>query len=102
MQILRNELGIDSSRLTVVVNRFVKDSAIQLDDIEQALRVDKVVKIPNHYRSTSESVNSGVPLMDVTRRSAVIKGLRDYYQSFGGMSEDATTGGKFQSLFRRS
>jgi pilus assembly protein CpaE len=102
MQILRNELGIDNSRLTVIVNRYLKDSAIQLDDIEQSLRVDKVVKIPNHYRSTSESVNSGVPLMDVTRRSAVIKGLRDYYQSFGGISEDATAGGRLQSLFRRS
>jgi len=102
MQILRHELGINNSRLTVILNRYEKDSAIQLEDIEHALHLDKIVKIPNHYRSTSESVNSGVPLTEVARKSSVIKGLREYYQSFGGAPENVTNPGRLQSLFRRS
>ena len=103
MHILRNELGIDKSRLTVIVNRYDKKSPVLLDDIETTLRVDKVVTIPNQYRMTSESVNSGIPLSDITGKSSVTRGLRDYYMSFIETGDAADKpGGALQRLFRRS
>ena len=103
MHILRNELGIDKSRLTVIVNRYDKKSPVLLDDIETALRVDEVVTIPNQYRMTSESVNSGIPLSDITGKSSVTRGLRDYYMSFIETGDAADKpGSALQRLFRRS
>lgn len=102
MHILRNELGIDESRLTVIVNRYDKKSPVLLDDIEKALRVDEVVTIPNQYRMTSESVNSGIPLSDITGKSSVTRGLRDYYMSFIETGDaDGKSDGALQRLFRR-
>jgi Flp pilus assembly CpaE family ATPase len=103
LQILRENLGISNDQLTVVVNRYEKDSAILFKDIEKALRIEDIVKIPNHYRVTAESVNTGVPLSEVTHRASVVKGLREFYQSIGGLQEPETGGAArtLQSLFRR-
>lgn len=102
LQILRQELGIDDSRVSIIVNRFEKNSVILLEDIKYALSVDSLVNIPNHYRSTAESVNNGVPLIEISSKSNVSKGLRDYCQSIVGAPEKIGTAGRLQSLFRRT
>jgi pilus assembly protein CpaE len=103
LNIIRDELGIANARLNVVVNRYSKDSAILLKDIENALRLDNLVKIPNHYRLTAESVNAGVPLSEVTRKAPLIKGLKEFYQSIGGSNEgdNSSSPRSLHSLFRR-
>lgn len=103
LQILRDDLGISNDRLTVVVNRYEKDSAILLKDIEKALHMEDIVKIPNHYRLTAESVNTGIPLSEVNRRASVAKGLREFYLDIGGVREPESGGAAraFQNLFRR-
>jgi pilus assembly protein CpaE len=102
LQIMRGELGVASDQITVVVNRYEKDSAILLKDIENALRIDDIVKIPNHYRLTAESVNTGIPLSEVTNKASVTKGLRDYYQRVGGLKDTESGATRtLQSLFRR-
>lgn len=102
LNILRNELGIAISQVAIIVNRFDRNSPILLTDIEKALRIDDVVKIPNHYASTTESINSGIPLTDVTSRSAVSKALADYCQVLAPMPVDTTATSTLQRLFRRS
>ncbi len=101
--ILRDELGIGNEQLTVVVNRYAKDSAIHIKDIESALRIENIVKIPNHYKVTSESINTGIPLAEVARRASVAKGLRELYERIGGVEEpDGKSASRgLQSLFRR-
>ena len=103
LQILRNDIGVHDDQLTVVVNRYEKDSAILLKDIENALQVQKIVRIPNQYRLTSESVNTGVPLSEMNRRASVTKGLKDLYQSIGGLDEPEARGAArtLHSFFRR-
>lgn len=103
LQIYRKELGIPDSRLRVIVNRFAKDSLIQLKDIKKSLQIEDLVKIPNHYRMASESVNSGVPLAEVTRKGAVVRELRALYEEIGGVPQESgnSTVAAFQNLFRR-
>lgn len=103
LHIMRHELGIANSQITVVVNRYSKDSAILLRDIENALRVEDIVKIPNHYRATTESINTGIPLSDISRKASVSKGLKDLYQNIGGFQEAEPEGKHLfiQNLFRR-
>ena len=105
LTILRNNLGISQSQVTVVVNRYSKNSAILLKDIENALKVEDIVKIPNHYRLTEESVNAGIPLAEVTQRASVAKSVRDYYQSIDGSQQQETFADSatklLQGIFRR-
>jgi pilus assembly protein CpaE len=102
--IMRNNLGVPKSKMTVVVNRYVKDSAILLKDIENALQIEDLVKIPNHYRLTEESVNTGIPLAEVKHKANVAKSLREYYQRIdGSQSAESFADGatrKLQSFFR--
>ena len=103
LQILRDDLGISNDQLTVVVNRYEKDSAILIKDIEKALQIESIVKIPNHYRLTAESVNTGIPLSEVNQKAGVAKGLREFYSDIGGLQEPESgrAARAFQNLFRR-
>jgi Flp pilus assembly CpaE family ATPase len=74
-----------------------------LKDIEGALQVDNIVKIPNQYRLTSESVNSGIPVSEVDRKASVTKGLRELYPETVNAAEksEGRLERAFPSLFRR-
>lgn len=103
LQILRDELHIGNERITVIVNRYSTDSPIMLKDIENALRAEDIVKIPNHYKLTAESVNTGIPLAEVARKAPVAKGLKELYQRIGGLEESSGSSAArtLQNLFRR-
>lgn len=103
VQILRDDLGISADRISIIVNRYASDSAIMLKDIQSALQTEDIVRIPNHYRLTAESVNTGVPLADVAKRAPVAKGLKELYQRIGGLDDGqgSSAARAFQSLFRR-
>ena len=74
-QLLRDQLGIPSSQLLVVVNRYAKNAEIQLGDIEKALPGSEVVTVPNQYKAVSESINFGVPMYEYARQSTVTRSL---------------------------
>ncbi|MCY1298062.1 Sporulation initiation inhibitor protein Soj [compost metagenome] len=62
MRILRDDLGVQASRLRVVVNRYNKTSPVTLKDIAEALRCTELQPLPNDYAAVSESQNTGIPL----------------------------------------
>lgn len=102
LQIFRKELGIPDSHVDVVVNRYARNAAIDIKDIENALQVSSFVRIPNHYKLASEGVNSGIPLAEVSRKGPVARELRAFYEDIAGVPQDdggAVTA--LQSLFRR-
>ena len=74
-QLLRDQLGISSDNLLVVVNRYNKRAEIQLADIEKALPGSEVVTVPNQYKEVSESINLGIPMYEYARHSAVTRAL---------------------------
>jgi pilus assembly protein CpaE len=90
LEVLRSEIGVDDSRLSVVVNRYVKDAVISTKDIEKALRVSSVTTIPNQYKLVAESIDSGIPLAETARNAAVARGLRTLQQQIGGVAEEET------------
>lgn len=73
--LLIEQLGIHASQIVVAVNRFNKNSDIQLEDFEKALPESEIVHIPNNFRDVSESINVGVPIYDHARQSPVTKAL---------------------------
>ena len=103
MNILRNELHIDNSRIKVVVNRYSKNLPILMKDIETALHTDSVVRIPNQFRLTSESVNSGIPLSEVDRKASLTRELKDLFMSDGTATDagQSRLGRALPGFFRR-
>ena len=84
-RILRDDLGISSSRLQVVVNRYNKASPVTLKDVTEALRCTEVHKLPNDFAVVSESLNTGVPLERHAPRSAINLALRELSQNLIGI-----------------
>jgi pilus assembly protein CpaE len=77
LQLLTNEFGISKKRISVVVNRWSKSSEIVADDIRKALRVDELLMVPNNYKIANESINTGVPVAEISKSAALTKGIRD-------------------------
>ena len=87
LNILRTELHIGPERINVIVNRYSKNLPILIKDIETALHTDSLLKIPNQWRVTSESVNSGVPVVEINRKAAVSRGLKEFHATINGTTD---------------
>ncbi|MET0656802.1 MAG: AAA family ATPase [Steroidobacteraceae bacterium] len=92
LQWMRAELSLGRERLCVVVNRYDKAASITLDNIRSALSCDDPVVIPNDFRTVSECVNSGVPLLDHARGSAIAKAIMTLESRLGGISTTESSG----------
>lgn len=92
LQILKNEIGVDESKITVVVNRHLKGATIRPSDIEKVLGVQNLVTIPNQYKLTAESINAGMPLLEISGSTSVTKGLRDLHHVIGGTTIEPEPG----------
>ncbi len=79
LQLLTSEIAVPKKRIGVVVNRFSKNAPIEISDIKKALRMDKLVTIPNQYKLALESINSGIPVADITKSSPLTKGIRNLH-----------------------
>lgn len=96
MQILCNDLGVQSNRLHMVVNRYNKAAPITLQDIGEALRCTDLYKLPNDFTAVSESQNGGVPLELHAPRAPITQALRALKQELAGAQMDE------QGLFKRT
>ena len=90
LQLLRREVAIPDSRICVVVNRFAKNADIELGDIRKALRRDELITIPNQYKLAAESINTGVPVADISRNAPLAKGIRSLQQSLDNRDSKPT------------
>ena len=75
IHILEDELGIDSSHIMVVLNRYDKHHELSISDIQRTLGLQLFTTVPNAYKVVSQSVNQGEPLYDVASRSAIAKSM---------------------------
>ncbi|MDC0663755.1 AAA family ATPase [Marinobacter sp. SS21] len=81
VSILRKELGVADSQITVVVNRFSKNSPVSLKDINNALTGLRVVTLPNDYGRVSDSINMGSPLFESAPKAPITRDLVTLAQS---------------------
>ena len=91
-QILRDELGVPTDRMRVVVNRYNKDALVQLDDVHRSLGEVEILTVPSHYRSALESTDTGVPLYDVDRDSTVVRALQKVAHTLAGTGDKPRSG----------
>ena len=92
MRILFSEFGIPDDRVTVVVNRFMKRSTVALEDIQRTLAREKLVVLPNAYKSVVSSIDGGLPLLDFEPSSPVAKAIVDLQRDLCGTPRAEKTG----------
>ena len=73
--LLRDQLGLPTDRLLLVVNRFDKKSEVRLQDFADVLPGVAIETVPGDYRRVAESINLGVPLCVGAARSPLGKRL---------------------------
>ena len=84
VRILRDELGVSPARLRIIVNRYSKDSVLQLDDVSRALGVGSLSVVPSYYQRALASSDSGVPLYEADRNAAITKALLEVVAQMTG------------------
>jgi pilus assembly protein CpaE len=109
------QLGLDKSRIRLVVNRWSKTAFLQLKDIEQNLGVPVGAVVADDSRTVDQALNEGKLLRDVNKKSDV---MRDVATLVGMLTDEASepvggshvspsgdkpsgVGGFFASLFNR-
>lgn len=85
-QCLRRDLLISKDRIITVVNRYEKDSPIGLDDIRGTLSCGELATVPNDFRTVSDCINTGSPLLTRARGSAISKAVMTLETKLGGTS----------------
>jgi pilus assembly protein CpaE len=85
--LIRNELSISEDRFYLIVNRFNKNSVIEMKDISKSTGIElgNIIQIPNSYQSVAESINVGVPIYDHDKSSRVTRALQDLNSKLIGM-----------------
>jgi pilus assembly protein CpaE len=88
LHVMCGELGIRRDRIDIAVNRFTKNAVIELSDIRKTLKVDKVHAVPNHYKLVSDSIDTGNPVVESMKGSAVAKSLYELAARITGSEAD--------------
>jgi pilus assembly protein CpaE len=94
-------LGYPPERTRLIVNRYEKGGKLRLADLEHALGSEVVHTVPNDYLSATDSVNQGIPALQLSRSSAVARSLADLVELVTARRAPESKG-LFDRLFGRS
>ena len=64
-------------KVKIVINRYMENDEIKIEDIESTIGEKVYWKIPNNYFSIMEAINRGVPVSDVNSNSNIANSFRD-------------------------
>jgi pilus assembly protein CpaE len=70
-------LGYVLDNIRLIVNRYEKGGKLRLQDLHAALGCEVVHTFPNDYVAVTDSVNQGVPVLQLSRTSAAARSLAD-------------------------
>jgi pilus assembly protein CpaE len=70
-------LGYPVEQTRLIVNRYEKGGKLRLQDLQAALGAEVLHTIPNDYMAVTDSVNQGVPVLQLSRTSAVARSLAE-------------------------
>lgn len=99
IDMMKRDCAVEPERISVVVNRFVKNAPIELEDIRKALKVEAIYTVPNHFQMVNESLDTGKPVVVHSSGSNVSKAIRELASGITGEDLDDSGG---RSLLRRT
>jgi pilus assembly protein CpaE len=77
-------MGIDASKIKIVVNRYVKKGCdIEPDEVEKALGLKIAWMIPNDFKNAIAAINYGEPVVLRAPRAEISTSLQGLAQQLG-------------------
>lgn len=67
-----------SGKVKIVINRYMENDEIKIEDIENTLGETVYWKIPNNYFTIMEAINKGVSISEVNSESNIGSSFRDF------------------------
>lgn len=71
-------LGYRRDKIHLLLNRFESGASLTASEIERILEHKIGTRIPNHFEAANESINQGLPILQLARSSALSKALADW------------------------
>lgn len=68
---LFNNLGFDENKTKIVINRYLENDEIKIEDVEKVLNQSIYWKIPNNYFTIMSSINKAMPVCEINENSNV-------------------------------
>ena len=94
-------LGYPIGHIKLIVNRYEKGGKLRLQDLHSALGAEVLHTVPNDYLAASDSVNQGVPVLQLSRASAVARSLAELVELTTSVRREPEPRGLFERLFGR-
>jgi pilus assembly protein CpaE len=69
-------------RLGLIVNRYLKNSDLTLQEAQESVRTEIFWNIPNDYKTTMSAINRGVPLHNLSPKASITKSLVSMADAF--------------------
>lgn len=76
---LFENLEYPSSKIKVIVNRYLENDEITIEDVEKTINRKVYWKIPNNYYTMMSSINKGIPVSEINENSNIT-------ESFSGLA----------------
>ena len=89
-------LGYRQEKIQIVINRFESSASLDAAEYERVLGQRVAHRIPNNHEVVNESINQGLPVLQMARSSPITKSLVEWVNSLVDISSPVTT-----SLIRR-
>ena len=89
-------LGYRQEKIQIVINRFESSASLDAAEYERVLGQRVAHRIPNNHEIVNESINQGLPVLQMARSSPITKSLVEWVNSLVDISTPSTT-----SLIRR-
>ena len=74
---LFEKLGYSPEKVQILVNRFMENDEITIEDAEKVLNKTIYWKIPNNYFAIMAAINKGVPVSEINPSSNVAKSYKE-------------------------
>lgn len=81
MMTIFRSLGYPPDKVELLVNRYMKNAEIGLDDLRTSSGINRMRTIPNGYKEVAKAINQGVPLEMVSKSSSVYLAIKELAES---------------------
>ena len=85
---LIRKFGISGNKVEVVINRFIKDSVLSIDEIEKNFDKPAYWMVPNDFADIVSSINRGVPLIKMTPGAPFSRNIVQFVRKFQNQMDE--------------
>ena len=74
---LFKRLGYTKDKIKIIINRYMENDEIKVEDVEEVLGHPVYFKIPNNYFTIINSINKGLPVCEINPHSNIAKSFKE-------------------------